>query len=283
MTGTESLYKTLTKGEPHSRRQAAWELGEVGDLSALVPLGAAAVSDRSRLVRREARQAVEKVCARAGADLRAQALLEPDLLRELVLGLESDHPETREWAMRFAHPRLVAKLIPDGEGVPGAPPPRETLLTLVQGRSGLTKMGWWAGLVLAELGERQAVVPLSRALCSRSEKVRRWLLQVVGEMGYLRLVEFLVGALEERKSSVRQRRAAALGLGGLGHPAALPKLREKARFWSWEDFTVKAACRKAIRQIEERGVAALPTATPAPVPATDTLPRPVIPGVTGDG
>lgn len=56
------------------------------------------------------------------------------------------------------------------------------LLGLVQGRLGMTKVGWWAGLVLAELGERKAVIPLSRALRIGSDRVRRWLLQVVGEI-----------------------------------------------------------------------------------------------------
>jgi hypothetical protein len=93
-------------------------------------------------------------------------------------------------------------------------------------------------------------------------------------MGYLRLVEFLGGALEDRGLVPRQRRDVARALGELGHPAALPRLREKARFWSFENAAVKVACREAIRQIEQRGVALLPTAASAPPPATETLPRP---------
>jgi hypothetical protein len=113
----ESLCEALTHSDPKARRQAARELGEVGDAQSLASLGAAAVSDRSLLVRQEARQAVEKVCARTGLNLTIQALTELALLRALIPGLESDHGETRTWAMSAIHPGTVAKLIREGEAI----------------------------------------------------------------------------------------------------------------------------------------------------------------------
>lgn len=101
--------------------------------------------------------------------------------------------------------RQEARQAVEAETMPVVPWLRETLLSLVPGRSGLNRLGGWAGLVLAELGERQAVGPLSHALHVGSCQGRRWLQQVVGEMGYRRLVEFLVGALEGHRPSVRQR------------------------------------------------------------------------------
>lgn len=259
----------MAQGDPQVRSQAVRQLGELDNPEALVPLGAAAVSDRSLRVRQEARQAVETLCARTDIYLTTHVLLKIDLLRQFLRGLESDHLETRTWVLSFLHPALVARLVKEDRV------PLELLLNWVAGRTGLTKVGWWAALALSELDDRRAIGPLSHSLRIGSDKVRRWLLQVVGEIGYLRLVEFLGRALKDRALAARQRREAARALGALGHPAALPWLREKARFWVWENPAVKAACREAISQIEQRGVAGLPMSASVPDPSTETLPRPV--------
>ena len=261
------LVQALAAGHPQARQRAARKLGGVGGLEALEPLCTAAVSDRSLRVRREARQAVESLCARAGINLTSQVLGDMVLLRQLLPGLESDHLETRTWALNFLHPGIAAELVRGGKV------PSDQLLTWAAGRTGMTKVGWWAGLVLSQLEDRRAIGPLSHSLRIGSDKVRRWLLQVVGEMGYLRLVEFLGKALEDRKLAPRLRREAARALGALGHPAALPRLRESGRFWVWDHPAVKAACREAVQQIERGGLASLPLSVAASPPSTETLPR----------
>lgn len=262
--------QALGSETPKSRREAARTLGATGDKASLAPLCEAAVGDPSLLVRHEARQAVALLCARTGGNPTRLAVTGQLPLRPLIEGMESDHVETREWAMGLLQPALVANLVRQEARV------ADDLLKLVSGRSACTKVGWWAGLILAELNDQRAVIPLSHSLRIGSDKVRRWLLRVIGEMGYLRLVEFLCKTWDREGTSVRERRDAARALGVLGHPAGIAKLREKGAFWSFEDKTVKAACREAVKQIEERGVGALPISTAAPAPATDTLPRPAV-------
>lgn len=263
------LLQDLTASDPKLRREAARILGEVGDASSLSPLVVAATGDRSAQVRREARAAIQQIGTRTGANLTLEALSGAIPLRSLVEALAIAEEETRAWAMSIIHPSLVARLIREGHAA------REKLTDLP--RASVTKVGWWAGLVLAELGDVRAVGALDHSLRNGSKKTRAWILQVIGELGYLRLVEFLCNALNDAKLKPRDRRSAAQGLGGLAHPAALPALRHKARLFSLEDGGVKVACREAIKRIELRGVAGLPMASAVASPAAPsitTLPSP---------
>ncbi len=248
------------------RRRAVIELGANGTADSLALLCTAALTDRSRAVRAAAREAVARLCERHRLDLAVEVLERRVPASALIEAFASSHPETRDWSLAALHPQRVAGLIAEGVAA-------TALIEWSQGRAATTRVGWWAALVLLERGDRRALIPLAHSLRVGSERVRRWLLGVVGELGYLRIVRFLCDALIDRAMSTRVRRDAAQSLGGLGHPAALPTLRVRAKFWVLDNGEVKSACRAAIKRIESRGVAALPSAASSSL-TTDTLPRP---------
>lgn len=260
----------LDAGTADQRRLAVESIVATDRVEAMPQLVTLAVSDRSVRVRDAARAALDQLAHRHHLDLVVEALNESIPLRPLVEALGARHAETRAWAAQLLAPERIAQRFSEGKV------PVSCLHALARGRAATTRPGWWAALVLLELGDTTAITPLSHALRVGSRRVRSWLLPAFGEIGYLRIVRLLCEVVEDRKAAAQLRCHAADALGWLGHPAALPALRGRARLLSFDDGDVKAACRQAIRNIEERGVAGLPMATGAST-NTENLPRPASP------
>lgn len=266
MSSEEALAQLAT-GNASQRRRAVESLLTLECVEAIPQLVLLALTDRSLPVRDTARAALDQFSLRRHLDLVAEALAERIPLRMLVDALGARHTETRAWAAQLLAPQRVAQATNEGRV------PVNSLHALARGRAATTRPGWWAALVLLELGDANAITPLSHALRVGSRRVRSWLLPAFGEIGYLRIVRLLCEVVEDRKADAQLRCDAADALGWLGHPAALPTLRGRARLLTFDEGEVKAACRQAIRTIEERGVAGLPMAS-GTATNTDNLPRP---------
>jgi HEAT repeat protein len=115
-----------------------------------------------------------------------------------------------------------------------------------------------AALALGQVGDQGALTALSQVVTGEGSKkkkaksaeeefVVRSAVRSLGQIGSRTSVSTLISALQDETNSIETRREAAIALGLIGDPSALPALQ--AAFATNSDPYLSEAARAAIRQI----------------------------------
>jgi HEAT repeat protein len=235
----EPLIRVLKDWDQDVRRSAALTLGRIGE-PAVEPL-IGALKDRNKDVRKSVALALGRI---------GEPAVEP------LIGLLKDSSSSVRWIAASAlgeigDKRAVLPLIgsledsdenvrQEAASALGEIGDKRAVLPLI---SSLKDSYWWvrrrAALALEKMGwkprSQDEMIAYLLALEKRDELVK------IGEPA----VEPLIGSL--RDSDWRTRRSAALTLGKIGDPRALPELKRVAR--EDKDSNVRRAAREAIRKI----------------------------------
>ena len=218
-----ALIKALTDYNPRLRSQAATALGNIGDNTAVAPL-LDSLNDRESKIRREAAEALGKI-----RDKRA--------LEHLTRTLQDRDPEIRDTVIK-----ALANL---GEAAV------EDLITALKYRKWFVREG--AAASLGEIGDKRAVEPLIEALSDENDYVRSASAKALGNIGDKRAYRPVLKLLLDGKSG-GTRAAAAEAMGGLRDKRAVMFLIDALRD---NDSDVKEKAAIALGKMGEPAVEGL--------------------------
>ena len=212
----ESLISTLGDENSDVRENAAWALGEIGDVRAVEPL-IKALGYWYYGVQKNAAEALGKI-----GDARA---VEP-LIRALG-DHDFDVQKYAAWALgRIGDARAVEPLIrvlddfyvsknaAEALGRIGVPAVEPLIRALGDSNYGVQ---WNAAEVLGKIGDDRAVESLIRVLGDKDSDVQKYVAEALGKIGDTRAIEPLIRVLGDYEHEVRKNAAIALGKMGDAH------------------------------------------------------------------